>query len=72
MESRGSLCVEFVQKRMKLYRTGLYCRHEVGQVGLAFIDFPDANSAVIDGHDGTARLLFPLLTKARPVDTENF
>jgi hypothetical protein len=44
----------------------------VGQVGLAFIDFPDANSAVIDGHDGTARLLFPLLTKARPVDTENF
>jgi len=30
---------------MKLYRPGVYCRQEVGQVGLVFIDFADGDSA---------------------------
>jgi hypothetical protein len=30
---------------MKLYRPGAYCRQEVGEVGLVFIDFADGDSA---------------------------
>jgi len=37
--------VKFIQKGMKPYRPGVYCRQEVGQVGLVFIDFADGDSA---------------------------
>ena len=39
------LCGTFIQKGMKLCRPGVYCRQEVGEVGLVFIDFGDGDSA---------------------------